>query len=180
MKTVILHGTKGSPDGNWFPWLKEQLETKAHDVYVPKLPTPENQSKTSWCKELDAQAPIFDKDTILIGHSCGATYLLHILEVLKEPVAKSIFVSGFLDELGIPEYDELNSTFIKHDFNWKKIRENAGEIHILHGDNDPYVPLEQAHKLSKHLKAEVNIIKDGGHLNSESGFTELPQALNAI
>ncbi len=177
MKTVILHGTQGSPEGNWFPWLKRELEAAGHEVTVPNLPTPKNQSKDSWSAEFSAQTPELDKETILIGHSCGATFMLSILETLEKPIAKSIFVSGFLDELGIPEYDELNSTFIKNNFNWEKIRKNAGEIHIFHGDNDPYVPLEQAHELSKHLKVKLNIVNGGGHLNEESGFTELPQAL---
>ena len=64
-----LHGTMGNPHGNWFPWLKDQLEAKGHEVYVPKLPTPEGQSVKNWCKALDEQAPLFDEDTILIGHS---------------------------------------------------------------------------------------------------------------
>lgn len=180
MKIVILHGTKGSPKGNWFQWLKSNLETKGHNVYVPRFPTPENQSVQSWCKVLDKKAPRFDEDTIIIGHSCGATYLLNILEVLSCPIHRSIFVSGFLDRLGNKEFDDLNADFINHDFNWNKIIKNAGKITILHGDNDPYVPLSQAEKLSEKLKSKLTIIENGGHLNTESGYTEFPELLEFI
>ena len=61
---IILHGTMGSPEGNWFPWLKSQLEND-YNVYVPRFPTPDNQSKETWCAALRDQAPIFGKDTIL-------------------------------------------------------------------------------------------------------------------
>jgi len=47
---IILHGTMGSPEGNWFPWLKSQLEND-YNVYVPQFPTPENQTKDNWHAE---------------------------------------------------------------------------------------------------------------------------------
>ena len=25
---IVLHGSFGSKDGNWFPWIKEQLENR--------------------------------------------------------------------------------------------------------------------------------------------------------
>lgn len=180
MKIVIIHGTMGSPDGNWFPWLKKELEAKGHEVYIPKLPTPVGQSVKNWCKELDKQAPIFDKDTVLIGHSCGATYLLHILEVVKESVAKSIFVSGFLDELGFPEFDKLNKTFIDKGFDWGLIKKNAGDITIFHGDDDPYIPLPFAEKLAKGLNTNITVIKNGGHLNAESGYNKFQELLEVL
>ncbi len=38
MNYIILHGSFGSKDGNWFPWLKKQLENKNYKVDVPQMP----------------------------------------------------------------------------------------------------------------------------------------------
>lgn len=179
-KAIIIHGTKGSPEGNWFPWLGVELEKRSYQVFIPKLPTPENQSVKNWCKALDEQAPRFDENTILIGHSCGATYILHILESMQKKVAKSIFVSGFVDRLGNEEYDELNQTFINHHFDWEKIIKNAGQITIFHGDNDPYVPANLAENFASKLKTPINYIKNGGHLNAEFGYLSFKEILECI
>ena len=32
---IIIHGSFGSKDGNWFPWLKKELEQKEKQVVVP-------------------------------------------------------------------------------------------------------------------------------------------------
>lgn len=177
---IILHGTGGSPEGNWFPWLAEQLRAHGHRVFVIKLPTPENQSVYKWHAALVSQAPPMGRNTIFIGHSCGATFMLHVLEALAEPVAQSIFVSGFIDKLGNEFFDRLNETFVNHDFDWKTIKKNAGKITLFYGDNDPYVPHTAARRLSDKLETPLTIIKDGGHLNAESGYTEFPTILELI
>jgi hypothetical protein len=70
MKVVIIHGTFGNPQENRFPWLKGQLEQQGHEVWIPNLPTPDNQTPEHRCDELQKQVPfIFGKDTILVGHS---------------------------------------------------------------------------------------------------------------
>ncbi len=177
---IIMHGTYGDPTGNWFPWLASKLRADGHNVYVPKFPTPENQSVRSWYDTMKVQTPHFGENTVLIGHSCGATYLLHIIEILPKPIAKSIFVSGFVDKLGNDTFDIPNETFVNHDFDWEKIKKNAGETTLFHGDNDPYVPLSVAQKLSDKLETPLTIIKNGGHLNTESGHTEFHEILNVL
>ena len=37
-KVVIIHGANGSPEENWFPWLKKELETKGIEVIIPQFP----------------------------------------------------------------------------------------------------------------------------------------------
>ena len=38
MKFVIFHGAFGSPEGNWFPQLKEKLELFGQEVIAPQFP----------------------------------------------------------------------------------------------------------------------------------------------
>lgn len=181
MELIILHGTGGSPEGNWFPWLKNLINAEGRDTaYVPRLPTPENQSVENWFKALSQQTPPIGKDTVLIGHSCGATFMLHILENLSEPVSKSIFVSGFAHKLGNEWFDNLNRTFLEHDFDWEKIKKNMGQATLFYGDNDPYVPREEANFLSQKLAVPLTIIPNGGHLNAEFGYTEFPEILKVL
>lgn len=180
MDVVILHGTLGSPAGNWFPWLKEELEAQGHAVYVPTLPTPENQTKEGWCAALREQAPNFNENTILIGHSCGATFVLHVLETLAQPVAASVLVSVVMDDIDNVEYDTLNHSFVHHDFDWPAICANMGRMTILHGENDPYVPLSHPQNVAKKVGIEPIIIPNGGHLNADSDYTSFPQLLEVI
>src|SRR5579862_4565177 len=89
----IFHGTAGSPEGNWFPWLKHELEAKGIAATVPRFPTPEGESLEAWFEVLDTQEQKITKNSLLIGHSKGGMFLLKVLERLQEPVPLAVFVS---------------------------------------------------------------------------------------
>ena len=165
----------GSPNGNWFPWLKNELAEKGWNIDVPAFPTPEKQSLNNWLETIKGK-----KADVLIGHSLGATLALRIVEKKLIDVRKIILVSCVIDEINIEEYDKLNSSFIDGGFDWNAVQSQGCDIDIIHGDNDPYVPVSHAKILSDKLNVPLNIIKNGGHLNSETGYTNFPEILEFL
>lgn len=177
MDAIILHGTLGSPTGNWFGWLAQELKGVGIDSYVPTLPTPQGQDLEGWMSAVEEQCPPQNGGTILVGHSLGAVLALRLLERSRQPVHSTILVSPPLDEIGIREIDVLNSSFLEHPFDWGKIRANSGNLRFFMGDDDQYVPQSQLHEIARRLDVHPIVVAGGGHLNSETGFNSFPQLL---
>ncbi|MBP9761244.1 MAG: alpha/beta hydrolase, partial [Candidatus Magasanikbacteria bacterium] len=68
-------------------------------------------------------------------------------------------------------------SFLDTPFDFETIRSNCQAFSIIHGDNDPLVPLQNAQILSEKLDAPLRIIQNGGHLNGSSGWHALPECL---
>ena len=180
MNVIIIHGSFGSPEENWFPWLKEELEKLGHQVFVPVFPTPEGQSLDAWMKVFEEYRQYLDKETILVGHSLGPAFILNVLEGVNKSVKASFFVAGFVGNLNNPEFDELNRSFADRVFDWEKIKKNGGKFFVFCSDNDPYVPVEKAKELAKKLGIEAEMIKEAGHFNENAGYTKFPMLLKKI
>ena len=55
MNYLVLHGSFGSPFGNWFPYLRSELEKRELTVYTPDMPTGVGyQNYDNWSKVMDA------------------------------------------------------------------------------------------------------------------------------
>ncbi|MDU8023928.1 MAG: alpha/beta hydrolase, partial [Neisseria sp.] len=52
--------------------------------------------------------------------------------------------------------------------------------HCLVSDNDTHVPPELTLDMAAKLKSPVTHIPEGGHLMASDGFTQLPQAWEAL
>ncbi len=176
----IIHGTGGSPEINWFPWLKKELENLGCKVFVPKFPTPENQSLESWLEVFEKYRKYLDENSIVVGHSLGPAFLLSVIENLDKPIKASFFVSGFIGFLNNPDFDGLNKTFVDKRFDWNKIRKNCKRFYVINSDNDPYVPLEKGKHIAEKLGAELVVLKNAGHISQESGYTKFGLLLEMI
>ena len=75
----IFHGAFGSPNENWFPWLKTEVEKLGIEVFVPTFPTPEGQSLNSWNKAFEPYEKHLSEKSILAGHSLGTAFILNLL-----------------------------------------------------------------------------------------------------
>jgi len=46
----------------------------------------------------------------------------------------------------------------------------ADKVTMVVSDNDPYIDIDEAKSLSEHYNIPLQIIKDAGHINAESGY----------
>jgi len=156
------------------------LEKIGYQVYIPIFPTPENQNLESWLKVIGDLRSNIGAQTIFIGHSVGASFILSILESLDLPVRAAFLVSGFLGLLDNEEFDNLNKEFVDRKFDWDKIKSNTQKFYLYHSNNDPYVPVEKAYELATNLCVKPIIIENGGHFNEKAGYKEFPRLLSDI
>src|SRR3989338_1019816 len=178
---VILHGYGGSPEKDFFPWLKKELQTRGYNVQVPILP---HADKAMAVEKSDMEALFnnvrFDMNTVLIGHSLGAIVAIKALEKLEHPIRKLVLVGGFLE----PKFRDKDRAFAST-FNWefdfKKIQTNAKNIIILHDRNDHAIPENQGRKLYEALGGKlVEPVPKESHFTGTKEPVILEYALDQI
>jgi predicted alpha/beta hydrolase family esterase len=177
---LIVHGAGNNPEGNWFPWLRTELQ-KHGNVVSPYLPTPEGQNLTAWLAVADdASKNLSPHNTILIGHSSGALLVLRMAEKTQQPFKAVYAVCPFAKDLNNPVFDPLNESFIRPAFDWNAVKQGTKKITCYAGDDDPYVPLAYSQEVADAVKAEFIVLKNTGHINAESGYHRFPELLEHI
>lgn len=176
---LIIHGTEGYPEENWFPWIKKQLEGYGYKVAVPQFPTPENQTPEHWFAALKPYESTFNEETILIGHSCGGAFLLRVLEEIKTKVKAVVFVAASAGVKPI-KYYEVDRPFIEKPFDWEKIRNSAEHFFVFHSEDDPLICLGNGEKIAQEVGTNLIKLKDAGHFNAETGYTTFELLLEKL
>lgn len=177
----IFHGAFGSPNENWFPWLKSEIEQLGIKVFIPTFPTPDNQSLESWNKAFTPYEKYITENSIFVGHSLGPAFILNLLERIEIKVASSFLVSPFTGLINLPEFDSINFSLTDRIFDWVKIINHCNLFFVYHSDNDPYVPQSKSLFVAEKVEAsKYEIIKGGGHLNKSSGYSRFPLLLDDI
>ncbi len=176
----IFHGTNGYPEENWFPWLKQKLEKLGCKVIVPQFPTPENQTVENWLKIFKNYEKFYDESAILVGHSLGGTFLLHVLEKYNVKIKAAFIIAAPVGVLPIKNYDSDKLFLGKFLFDWEKIKNHCRHFSVFQSDNDPYVSLGNGKELSKRLNTELIFIQNAGHFNKAAGYTKFEMLLEKI
>ena len=178
---LILHGTSGSPQENWFQWLKQQLENRGWTVWIPELPNSEAPNMRAYLNYLQNSNWEFSKDSIIIGHSSGAVAILGLLQNIATDlkIDSCYLVGAFKNDLG---WDSLRNLF-QTPFDYEHIKTKARQITLIHSDDDPYCPLEHAKYLSQKLDAKLIIKQNQQHFSvSTAGesYTKFPFLLDLV
>lgn len=177
-RIILIHGWEGSPQRNWFPWLKIELEKSGYAVLDPLMPNADHPRLPEWRKFLEKAVGQTDEHTFFVGHSLGAMAILRYLEALEEgkKAGGAVLVAGFSEPIG---YAELAS-FFETPLDYEKVKRAAVRFAAVNSDNDPYVPQKFGEILRDRLGADLTIVENGGHLNTEAKCFELPVVLEKI
>lgn len=177
----IIHGTNGSAEGNWFPWLKSEIEKQGKDCIVPQFPIGDKQSYSSWSDVLDnfVSNGKINKDTIFIAHSIAPIFVIKYILEKKIKVSGLISISGFNNYIGpYDEYNKLNKSFFVDDID--EINKYTKFTYCIYSNDDPYIKLDALEKFAANINAEKCLLESAGHINSESGFLRFDKMLEII
>ena len=183
---LILHGAGNNSQGNWFPWLKNDLEKKAYRVWAPNLPNADVPNQKEWLRTIFSNKKWqFNEDSAIIGHSAGSTLILRILEELPEGVhiKKAVLVAGMVEIGTKPDFFQYKKSLVENPFHWEKIKKSAHKFYFIHSDNDPYECGEDQGKIMQQYLGGELIIKQGeGHFNLEKSkkYRQFPLLLELL
>ncbi len=155
-------------------------ELEKLDIYACSLsmPTPDKPILKEWLDEIKQYVDRDINDEIyLVGHSLGGTTILRYLEKFDSKNIKGVIL---VSAPCVYKKESRISEFLKDEFNWSVIKSKVNKVAVIHGDNDPLVPVVEAEKISSELNGKLTIIKNGKHLNGSAGFTELPELLDVL
>lgn len=186
---LILHGIGGNPTLNWYQYAAQKAKEKGYAPYVPQLPS-SDKPNLDLTYEFLVKNFTFDQETVLIGHSSGASLALGILQKLSDDIIikRTILVSGFIDPNLTPELhtyiprSDYDNLFPKA-WDWEKIRKTSCDFIIFYSPSDPFVQMRHAIKMEEKLHGKLILVPDALHFSVTSGgerFREFPELVQYL
>jgi len=172
-KVLLLHGWGGSNYPHWQSVLAAELAKNYNTVSFFKFSNFNEPHLEVWKRELKAHLQDFKPD-IVICHSLANTLWFHLCnETSLTEVEKLYLVAPPSLNSSIQELREFFPLITPENL-------YAKETLLICSNNDPYMREEEAYKLQEELQIPIKILKNAGHINSESGFGKWEWMLKRI
>jgi predicted alpha/beta hydrolase family esterase len=186
LNCIIIHGCPPNIEGainpetrtydkHWIPWLKRNLIEVGIKTETPLMPEPWSPNYEKFKVEFEKYE--VDENTVLVGHSCGAAFLVRWLGETKKNFFKLILVAPWR----IPNKDDkLKKEFYTYSID-EGIKLRASEIVMFTADNEEDKGKESLKIFHQALGGEVIELKGHGHYTMDDmGTEELPELLEKI
>ena len=185
---IIIHGWTGreeffdpnipSPSNfHWFPWIQKQLLLKGILAQTPEMPEDyePNYEKWKWMFEQF----IIDENTSLVGHSCGAGFLVRWLSENNKKVGKIVLVAPWLNPEHLPEFTDKK--FFDFEIDKNLVSKTAGLV-VMYSTDDSSNIIESVNIIKSKIKGAVSQeFTDKRHFTLKSMKTEkFPELLENI
>ncbi len=183
---IIIHGCPSNTekamnpetrtyDKHWIPWTKQKLVELGIPTATPLMPDPWEPSYEKFKNEFEKQN--VNENTILIGHSCGTTFLLRWLGESKKKVAKLILVAPWV----IADKDDaFRKEFYEHHIDLD-IKDRVGEIIYFTADDEDLVGIESLKIIHEVLGGKIVDLQGHGHYTmGDMGTEEFPELVQQV
>ena len=176
----IIHGSFGNSQEHYLPWLTRELNKLGGEVVCLDFPIGVGvQCYESWAKTLNPYKNKINKDTIFIGRSIGPIFAIKYILENNLKIAKLISISGFNNySVDGGDYDKVNKSMFVD--NLKEFKKHCKENICIISENDPYVKLPALKEFADTIADKTINIKNGGHFNTDSGYTTFEKLLELI
>ncbi len=183
---IIIHGCPSNKekalnpetrtyDKHWIPWTKKQLEAKNIPTATPLMPSPWEPVYEDFKKEFEKHE--VNEKSILIGHSCGCTFLVRWLTENKKNIYKLILVAPWKIHRGA---NEFKKAFYEFPID-ATIKDRTKEIIMFTADDeaeDGKLGLRMFHNA---LGGEIIDLQGHGHYCMKNmGTEEFPELIESI
>ena len=178
-KIIIIPGNGDShvETDHWYPWLRDELESRGYQVVAEDMPDPVAAHANIWLPHIEK---VFraDENSIIIGHSSGGIAAMRYLETHR--LSGAILIGVMHTDLGFE--DERDSGYYDEPWQWDKIKANAGWIAQFSSTDDPYIPIEQPRFIHDQLSTEYHELSGRGHFMTDQNplNNTLPEIIKII
>lgn len=177
---VIIHGCPPAKDNvlpkekRWMNWLEKELKQRGLNATASDMPTPWQPIYTEW-KHVIEKLPITNR-SYLVGHSCGAGFLVRWLLETNRHVRKLILVAP----AKIPETpDDPRGTL--YEFNLPHDASFIADERVIFISNDFPHHMKSFKLYKKSLNPRVVKLENKGHfLIFTMGTNEFPELLEEV
>jgi predicted alpha/beta hydrolase family esterase len=178
MRATLIHGLNATPQSNFHPWLKSELEKLGYDVCVPELPLKPGEGIEAGplLELMHEKIGMLTNEDIVLGHSLGGVLALRYLEYVElKSTPRAFIIVGAPWRVNSPDLQSLFMTNLDFDVvPWK-----ASEFVVVHSKDDNVVPFDHAEKWANVLKAKLIARENDGHF-TDSEYPILLQIIEDI
>jgi uncharacterized protein len=176
LKVIFIHGNGNcTPNDNWFPYLKNELEALGLNVVARQFPDANLARSSYWLPFLKDELKA-DENTIIVGHSSGALAAMRFAENNK--LLGSILIGSMHTDLGME--NEKLSGYFDEPWNWQKIKNNQTWITQFASTDDPWIPIDEQRYVNKMLNSEYYEYTNQGHFGGDYYKKEFPELVKVI
>lgn len=184
---IIIHGMPeketyynldkdSDSNAHWLPWIQKRLLVNNIFTQTPEMPEPYLPNYEAWKKEFER----FDinENTILVGHSCGAGFLIRYLSENNIKVNKVALVAPWLN---VNREEDFNFFDFEID---KNIINKTKDLKIFFSTDDHEEIINSMEKIKKEISdidSKIMEFENKEHFTFGSmGTREFPELLEFL